>query len=317
MSSLQVTTRPGAAARAVAPRPRRGRRRARRQFLADTVMVAPALALVVVFIIVPIGIAIYLSLTNWDGFSPNPGFVGLANYREIFHDSQVAQAAIVTGIITVTGTVLANVIGLGLAMLVNGSGRFKAIARGVLFYPYIIGAIIIGFLWSAILGSDGAIDSVLQSLGSSGIPFLATAGWALASVVFVIVWANFGVTMVLYLAGLQTLPGDLIEASVIDGANAWQTFWRVKLPLLAPVVTINVVLMMISLLRTYELVLALTEGGPAGTTQTIAYYILNISFADGKLGYGAAQAVLLMIVIIAATVVLTTMRRRAEKDIAA
>jgi ABC-type sugar transport system permease subunit len=280
-------------------------------------MVTPALLLVVAFIVIPIGIAIYLSMTNWDGFSPNPGFVGLDNYREIFHDSQVGQAAIVTAVITVVGTIAANVIGLGMAMLVNGGGRFKAFARGVLFYPYIIGAIIIGFLWSAILGSDGAIDSVLQSLGSSGIPFLATAGWALASVVFVIVWSNFGVTMVLYLAGLQTVPADLIEASVIDGANAWQTFWRVKLPMLAPVVTINIVLMMISLLRTYELVLALTEGGPAGTTQTIAYYILNISFADGRLGYGAAQAVLLMIVIIAATVALTTMRRRAERDIAA
>ena len=143
-----------------------------------------------------------------------------------------------------------------------------------------------------------------------------SSAWARASVVFVIVWANFGVTMVLYLAGLQTLPIDLIEAAVIDGANAWQVFWRVKFPLLAPVVTISVVLTTISLLRTYELVLALTAGGPAGRTQTIAFYILNISFADGKLGYGAAQAVLLMIVIIVVTVALMAMRRRTDQNIA-
>jgi len=129
-------------------------------------MVAPALLLVTVFILVPIGIAIYLSMTDWDGFSPSPDFIGLKNYRDIFHDSGLVQAAVVTGVITVAGTVAANALGLGTAMLVNGAGRLNAVARGVMFYPYIIGAIIIGFLWSAILGSNGAIDSVLQALGS-------------------------------------------------------------------------------------------------------------------------------------------------------
>ena len=283
----------------------------------DVAMLAPALVLVLVFILVPIGIAGYLSLTDWDGFTPRPGFVGWENYRRIFDDEPLVHAAVVTLVIAIAGTLFANALGLGMALLVDGPGRFKSLARGALFYPYIIGAVIIGFLWSAILGSNGAVNAVLKALGGAGIPFLAEPTWAIVSLVLVIIWANFGVTMVLYLAGLQTLPGELMEAALIDGASTWQTFWRVKFALLAPVVTINLVLTMISLLRTYELVLALTSGGPAGTTQTITYYILTISFANGKLGYGAAQAVLLMIVILVVTVALTAMRRRAERDVAA
>lgn len=283
----------------------------------DIAMLTPALALVLVFILVPIGIAGYLSLTDWDGFTPRPEFIGWENYRRIFDDEPLVHAAVVTLIVAAVGTLFANALGLGMALLVDGPGRLKSVARSVLFYPYVIGAVIIGFLWSAILGSNGAVNSVLHALGGTGIPFLAEPAWAITSLVLVIIWANFGVNMVLYLAGLQTLPCELMEAALIDGANAWQTFWRVKFALLAPVVTINLVLTMISLLRTYELVLALTAGGPAGNTQTITYYILTISFANGKLGYGAAQAVLLMVVILVVTVALTAMRRRAEKDVAA
>jgi raffinose/stachyose/melibiose transport system permease protein len=293
------------------------KRAKRQEFLGETVMLAPALALVIVFMLVPIGIAIYLSFTNWDGYSSDLSSVGWANYERIFSDPTVMDAALFTGIITVVGTIGCNVLGLGLALLVSRSTRFNSFMRAVLFYPYIIGAVIIGYLWSAILGSNGALNSVLHALGSSGLPFLSDGVWAGGSVIFVIIWSGFGVNLVLYLAGLQTIPDSLIEAATVDGASPWHVFWKVKLPLLAPVVTINIVLVMISLLRTYELVLALTAGGPAGRTQTIAFYILNTSFTNGQLGYGAAQAVLLMIVIVAVTVVLTTMRRRAERDVIA
>jgi raffinose/stachyose/melibiose transport system permease protein len=320
MPSSELYTTEEAAARAVASpaAPPVARRRGRRtDLLADTVMVAPALILVTAFILIPIVIAVYLSMTNWDGFSPSPDFIGFKNYSRAFSDASVGYAAGVTAIVAVVGTLLCNVFGLGAALLVTKSTRINAFLRGVLFYPYIIGAVIIGFLWSALLGTNGAVNSVLTGLGLPTVPFLAQPGWALASVIFVIVWSGFGVNMVLYLAGLQTIPDSLIEAATIDGASRWQTFWKVKLPILAPVVTINIVLTMITLLRTYELVLSLTRGGPAGKTQTIAYYILNISFTQGKLGYGAAQAVLLMIVIVIVTVAITSFRRRAEQDVAA
>ena len=222
-----------------------------------------------------------------------------------------------TGVITVVGTVGCNVLGLGLALLVNRSTRFNAFMRAVLFYPYIIGAIIIGFLWSAILGSNGAINSFLQSTGADKFPFLSDPFWAAASIIFVIIWMTFGMNVILYLAGLQTIPESLIEAATIDGASAWQRFWHVKLALLAPVVTMNVVLVVIGLLRTYEIVLALTAGGPAGRTQTVVYNILSTSLANSQLGYGAAQSILLLIIVVAVTIVITRLRRQAEKNVEA
>jgi ABC-type sugar transport system permease subunit len=139
----------------------------------------------------------------------------------------------------------------------------------------------------------------------------------MTTLICVIVWASFGVNVVLYLAGLQTVPDSLIEAAKIDGATPWQTFWQVKLPMLAPTVTLNVVLTVIGLLRVYELILALTKGGPAGTTQSFVYSILTSSFQNYQLGYGAAQSIVLMIVIVIATVGITAARRRAEQAVAA
>lgn len=317
----------GAIALAAAPSPRRPshlhsilsrRSNAQRAALAtDALMAAPSLLLVGMFVLIPIVIALYLSFTNWDGFTFPPKLVGLKNYSQLFRDPEVLQAAKLTAGITLVGTVLCNVLGLGVAVLVNGRGRFKALMRVLVFYPYVIGAVIIGFLWSSILGTNGAVNSLLANAGVDGLPFLSSPGWALGSIIVVVVWSGFGINVVLYLAGLQTIPDSLIEAATIDGATPWQTFWKVKLPLLAPTVTVNVVLVAIGLLRVYEVILALTAGGPAGTTESVVFHILSTSFSKSQLGYGAAQSVVLMIVIVALTISLTMFRRRSEEAVSA
>lgn len=317
VASATAPASPGVPSRAVdASRLARRRARRRHERLVDLAMVGPALVLVLAFFVAPIFIAVYLSLTDYTGFTA-PKFVGGANYAQIFTDTALIHAAVVTVIIVIVGTIVGQAAGLGAALLVNGTGRLNAVARGVFFYPYIVGAVIIGFLWQAILGTNGAINGLMEHFGSVNVPFLAQPIWAISTVTFIIIWSGFGFSMVLFLAGLQTLPNHVIEAAVIDGANSWQLFWKVKLPLLAPVVTINLLLSMIGLLRTYELVLAVTAGGPAGATQTIVYEILQVSFFDQKLGYGTAQSVLLMIVVILASLVLLQIRRRAERDAAA
>lgn len=280
-------------------------------------MVAPSVLMVATFVIVPIAIALYLSLTNWDGFTFPPKFVGLDNYLELTRDPDVLHAAQLTALITVVGAVVCNVLGLGVAILVNGNSRVNSLMRVLVFYPYVIGPVILGFLWSSILGTNGAINSLLAALGQDGLPFLSDPSWATASVIAVIVWSSFGVNVVLYLAGLQTIPDSLLEAARIDGASAWQIFWKVKLPILAPTVTVNVVLVVVGLLRVYELILALTAGGPAGSTQSFVYNILSTSFNKSQLGYGAAQSIVLMVVIIIVTVVITTARRRSEEAVSA
>ncbi|WP_329352924.1 sugar ABC transporter permease [Streptomyces sp. NBC_01261] len=301
---------------AVVPRPpsRPGRSRAkRRESAIDIVMMAPPLILVVGLVVVPIGIAVYLSFTDWNGFTTPPHPVGFRNYVRLTEDSAVRHAAFVTLLITLVGTVVCNVLGLGVALLLNRNSRLNAILRVLVFYPYVVGPVILGFLWSSILGTDGAVNAVVGAKHS--LPFLSDPTWALATVICVIVWSSFGVNVVLYLAGLQTVPDSVIEAAKIDGASPWQTFWRVKLPMLAPTVTVNVVLVVIGLLRVYELILALTAGGPAGETQSFVYNILTSSFDNTQLGYGAAQSVVLMIVIIVVTVGITSARRRSEQAV--
>lgn len=295
--------------------PRSARRGSVWNSLTEAIMVGPAILLVVAFVIVPIGIAVGLSLTNWDGFSPDPDFVGLANYLRIFRDPGVAKAAAFTVTLAVIGTIGTNVLGLGTALLLSRATLINAIMRGAVFYPYVVGAIIVGFIWSAILGSNGAINTVLRESGLDTIPFLSSASFAQASTIAVIIWSSFGMCVVLYLAGLGTIPESLLEAAKLDGLNGWQTLRLVKIPLLAPVVTVNVVLVLINLLRSYETVLALTYGGPAGATQTLVFSVLNVSFASSQLGFGSAQAVLLMICIALVTVALIAARRRAEKDV--
>ncbi|MEV0824687.1 carbohydrate ABC transporter permease [Nonomuraea rubra] len=310
---------PGRDARtgAVGAAPVTRRRGARLDLLTDTVMIAPALVLVALFVIVPIAIAVYLSLTNWDGFTIPPSWVGTRNYQRLVQDPEVLRAAGFTAVIAVVGTLACNALGLGVAVLLNRSTRVNTVMRVLVFSPYVIGPVILGFLWASILGSNGAVNALLTGLGLERLPFLASPVWATVTTVVVIIWASFGVNVVLYLAGLQTIDASLLEAAVIDGAGPWQTFWRVKLPVLAPAVTLNVVLAAIGLLRVYELVLALTAGGPAGATQTSVFAILTTSFNRSQLGYGAAQSVVLMIAIIAMTVVVTQLRRRSEQAVAA
>jgi ABC-type sugar transport system permease subunit len=296
---------------------RRHRRAARAAFAVDAVMITPALALVALFVLIPIAIAVYLSLTDWDGFTIPPSWVGAANYQRLFADAEFLRASGLTVAITVIGTLACNVLGLGLAVLLDKSSRVNALMRVLVFSPYVIGPVILGFLWASILGTNGAVNGLLRSTGAAGLPFLADPAWAVTTTVLVIIWASFGVNVVLYLAGLQTIDASLLEAATIDGATPWQTFWRVKLPVLAPTVTLNIVLAAIGLLRVYELVLALTGGGPAGATQTAVFAILTTSFNRSQLGYGAAQSVVLMLVIIVVTVAITQGRRRSEEAVSA
>jgi raffinose/stachyose/melibiose transport system permease protein len=283
-----------------------------RDGLVTAAMAAPAVIVYTVMLVVPIGVAAYLSLTNWDGYSAQPNLVGLANYARVFTDPEAVRAAVVTLVIAAAGTLALNLLGLGLALLVNSASRLNSFLRLVFFYPHVISVLAIGFLWGAILGANGAVNSFLTSGGRSPIPFLSDPNWAVASLIGVLVWAGFGVNLVLYLAGLQTVSADLLEAARIDGASRPQVFRHVTLPALAPVVTLNIVLCLITLLKTYDLVVSLTGGGPAGTTQTAAYLILWDSFHTNQLGYGAAEAILLMVVTAALALVVMKARRRSE-----
>jgi raffinose/stachyose/melibiose transport system permease protein len=301
---------------AVAPARRRPAARVWRDRLPGIVMGGPAVLVFLAMFIVPMILAFVLSLTDWNGFSLSFTFIGLDNYAEAFRNPRTVDAAVFTAVVAFFGTILCNGVGLALAALISGSGRANTLMRTIFFYPYIISSLIIGFLWSAMLAPEGAVNGVLAHVGIPAVPFLTEVGFAKASVILTIVWSSFGFNMILFLAGMKSVPLEYYEAATIDGASRWQQFRSVTMPLIAPVFTVNLVLTLVGLLKVYDVVLALTDGGPAGSTQTIVYQILKNSFGQSELGFGAAQSVILLVVTAVLGLAVTFARRGAEKKVA-
>ncbi|WP_234343866.1 carbohydrate ABC transporter permease [Streptomyces sp. NRRL F-5123] len=305
--------RSGAAPGPAAARPAPGRRAVRiREAAVSLAMMGPAVVLYTVLTVVPVGVAIYLSLTDWNGFS-SVDFIGLDNYRHLFDDPSSTDSWYVTALIAVLGTVFEVGLGLAYALILKGRSRGNSFFRAVAYFPHVISALVLGYLWAAILGTNGAINNTLAKFGVEPVGFLFDENMALYSLIGVIVWAGFGFNVVLFVAALQTVPAELLEAAAIDGASRRQTHLKVVIPMIAPVVTIATVLNLVGLIRAYDIIVSLTGGGPAGSTQTFSYLILARSFEGTKVGYATAQAVFLMVVSAVLALGVTALRNRQDQ----
>ena len=318
-----TTTLPLAAARvpdrAIRPdEPGRGKRRTRRglaEHLGRLAMVWPAVLIFAAFSVTPLVIGIYLSMTNWDGVNA-PGFLGLRNYGQVLHSSDFRSALEFTLVVAVFGVLLQNVLGLGLALLLNRPVRFSKLYRALFFYPVVLTAIAIGFLWHALLDYQGALNAVLTStFHMQPLDMFGSPNSAIAAVVIVTVWQQVGFAMVLYLAGLQAVPRDLGAAAAVDGASSWQVLRHITVPMLAPTITINVVLGLTGYLKLYELVIALTNGGPAGRTKTTVMRIFEDAFTNSRPGFAAAEGIVLAAITAALSLVIIAYRRRSEQGL--
>lgn len=306
------------APRALAAEPARRRPQPRhtwRERLPGLLMGGPAFLVFLAMFVIPMFLAFVLSFTDWNGYSLQFTFIGLENYEQAFRNPRTVDAAIFTAVLAFFGTILCNGVGLAIAALISGPGRANTVMRTVFFYPYIISSLIIGFIWSALLAPQGAVNGLLAQIGIPALPFLTDVTFAKASVIITIVWSHFGFNMILFLAGIKSVPPEYYEAATVDGATRWQQFRNVTLPLIAPVLTVNLVLTLVGLLKVYDVVLALTDGGPAGSTQTIVFQILNDSFANADLGFGAAQSVILLVVTAVLGLAVTLARRGSEKKV--
>ncbi|MFI0901353.1 carbohydrate ABC transporter permease [Streptomyces sp. NPDC020983] len=316
MVELAELTRRGPRAGAApgpAARPAPGRRAVRiREGAVALAMVGPAVALYTVLTVVPVGVAVYLSLTDWNGFS-SVDFIGLDNYRHLFDDPSSTDSWYVTALIAVLGTVFEVGLGLVYALILKGRSRSNSFFRAVAYFPHVISALVLGYLWAAILGTNGAVNNTLAKFGAGPVGFLFDENMALYSLIGVIVWAGFGFNVVLFVAALQTVPAELLEAAAIDGASRRQTNLKVVIPMIAPVVTIATVLNLVGLIRAYDIIVSLTGGGPAGSTQTFSYLILARSFEGTKVGYATAQAVFLMVVSAVLALAVTALRNRQDR----
>ncbi|GAA3250490.1 carbohydrate ABC transporter permease [Dactylosporangium siamense] len=259
----------------------------------------PAIALFAYVVLLPSGRGVYFAFTDWDGLSPDWSFVGLDNFSAMLDDPDALQAIRHTLLIAVAITVIQNGVGLLLALGVNTMIKSRNVLRVFLFAPAVVTPIVTAYLWRNLLGPDGAVNSLLAvvGLGSWQQDWLGDPQLALWSVVAVIVWQFAGYSMVIFLAGLQSIPKEIYEAAAMDGAGPVRRFWWIVRPLLAPAITINLMLSIIGGIKLFDQVYALTGGGPGHATDTISTLIYKDAFTLGEFGYSIALAVVLTIIV--------------------
>jgi len=278
----------------------------------------PALAFFLVFWIFPVLQLFYYSITNFNGINYHYDFVGMKNYVKIFQNGTILNSVKITLIYAVIIVVLSNLIGLGAALLLNTRIRGKGIFRTCAYFPALFSAIVVGFIWSYVyMPTSGMIASLLTMAGLDGTSFnpLGSFQWALFAIALVEVWKSFGTTMIIYLAGLQTVDESLLEAGRIDGCTEWQLIKMVKIPLIYPTITINVILSVIAGLKAFDFSFIMTNGGPGKSTKTLMFQIYEIAFNDQKMGRASAFSVVAFFLIIMITVLMLFFMNKKEVEL--
>ena len=281
-------------------------------------MLLPAFLLYTGFVIVPALSSFYYSLTSWDGLSNMMPFIGLRNYMDMFHDIRFFTAVKNTMFIAIAATILENAVALGLALLVDRIKIFKSFFRSVFYIPVLLSGIITGFIWSVMMNySFGVINQffALIHLDILRLNWLGDPKIALISILLTMIWKGAGYYMIIYLAGLQGIPQEILEASRIDGASGLQQFRFITFPMLAGAVTINMTLSLIGGLKVFDQVAVMTDGGPGFATETIAYQIFKVAFADSKQGYGTAVAVMLFAITLVFSAIQLALLRKREVEL--
>ena len=261
----------------------------------------PALALYFFVLLVPSARGAIYAFTDWNGLSKNIDFVGLANFGRVLTDPDSLSALGVTLLIAAVATVVQNSVGLLLALGVNSTIKSRNVLRVLLFAPAVMTPVVTAYVWKYILAPDGVLNGAFDSLGLSMLKqgWLGSQQWGIFSVILVIVWQFSGYSMVIFLAGLQSVPDEVLEASVMDGAGAVRRFWYVIRPFLAPAITINLILSIIGGLKLFDQVFILTGGGPAGSTDTLSTLIYKGAFTFGEYGYSIALSLVLTVLVAA------------------
>ncbi len=277
-------------------------------------MVIPALVLFVMFNTIPLITGAMYSFTNYRGYG-SYDFVGLRNYIDLFTDSRVGNSYLFTFKYAIAGTILVNLLSLILALGLNSKIKCKSLLRGVYFLPNILGGLIIGYIFSFIF------TYIIPAVGSSlNIGFLknsilASEKYAWIGVLIVGVWQAVAMNTIIYISGLQTIPADIHEAGMIDGATRWQEFKSLTLPMLMPFVSTNLVLSTKNMLMVFDQIMALTKGGPAQSTESISYLIYKNGMDGGQFGFQSANAVLFFVVIVTISIVQMVITNKKEEQL--
>lgn len=279
----------------------------RRNQVIQFAFILPALMLFAFIVIIPFLNGIRYSFTDWDGIATSYEYVGFKNYIRFFKDSSAIKPILNSLQFTVITVVFNNLFGLGIAIALKENTFFNKLYRTLIFMPFVISLVLAGFIWTYIYSDVFyAIFGIKSLLGN---PATVMIGVSLIGI-----WRDTGYVMLIYLAGLQGIPDDYYEAAKIDGANGWQAFKNITLPMLAPAITINVSLYIGWGLKVFDYVMAATKGGPGKASETLALYVYNYTFPYNKAAYGQAAAVVMMVGIFIVTGLVTRYLRKREVE---
>lgn len=275
----------------------------------------PAVVLMLVFIAYPLGNAIYLSFFKWNGYSAKKDFVGIQNFVSMFKDKVFISSLRNTLMYGFICTFLQQVIGLAMAVFLNTKFKGRGIARTVIYMPAMVSGLVMGYIMYFFFQTKGGVmNDILTAMGLSTVDWLGNGNIAIAVIIFINTWQFVGVSMVIYLAGIQGVSQSYIEAATVDGANAWQRFRFITLPLLQPALASSVIYNLIGGLKLYDVIIALTDGGPAKKTHSLATYIANRYFDAERAGYAAAIGVFSFVMIMVISMIVNGYFRKKEVD---
>jgi alpha-1,4-digalacturonate transport system permease protein len=268
------------------------------QILAPLLFLAPNMLIFLIFIIVPAFQGLRMSFMDWGVFTPSR-FIGFDNFKELFFD-QVFRITVKNTVVYSAITVLLLLAAaMTFAMLLyKNSIRGERIFRAILYIPALLSMITVGISWRFILGDEmGIINYLIRLAGGAGVWWLTDGNLAMFSVILVSVWASAGYYMIILIAGLQAIPGDLYEAARIDGASPLRIFLGITLPMLKSTILVVMVLATISTFKAYELVTVMTKGGPGYATKFIVQQVYQAAFLEDRLGYATSMSIILMLMI--------------------
>lgn len=291
-----------------ARQPLRGRVRRGRS---ANLLYLPALALFAVFTVYPLVRGAALSFTNWDGYTPNQDFVGMANYLRLLTDPTFHTVLLNTLIYGVGSTLIQQVLGLALAVALDRPSRLRNAARALIYLPVLVSPVIMGTMYYLLFQyNNGTFNDIITALGQQRAAWLSDPGWATVIIVVVNSLQFTGISMVIYLAGLQSIPGEYYEASSLDGATKWKQFTHITVPLLQPAFAASIVLNLIGGLKLFDIIKVLTAGGPGYSTNSVSTLISVSYFDDQSAGYASAMGVVLFLLILVVSLAVNAVLNR-------
>jgi raffinose/stachyose/melibiose transport system permease protein len=289
--------------------------KARRTFFEFASFTLPAFIAVLIVFIIPFVMNLYYSLTMWNGVSRTIKFVGLNNFVSLFkQDPQFWESGLFTIKYAVIFVILVNIIAMAMAIILNQKIKATNIYRTIFFIPNSISMVIVGFLWSFIF--TGGFSSLYNLTGIKffNLPWLGDPSYAFYSIIFVSIWQSLGFYMLIYLAGLQGIPIEIMDACQIDGAGFFDQVFRIIIPLLAPTISICVFLSLANAFKVFDVILTLTHGGPGSSTSSFSINIYQEAFIFSKYGYGIAKSVIFFVMILIVSIVQRWLFNRKETE---